>query len=145
MDTRTITDPHPRTTRNESITRWSRRARLTLGVITFSLVAFFAAAAVALVVVWTPAVHTVSPAASMLSVMLYIATIALFLLMLFYLSFAAQNPRSENRGLWITGMVLLPWGILPVYWWAHVWNAPYVSDPDHDYNVPGGQLTPQAD
>lgn len=76
---------------------------------------------------------------------LFVATFMQYLVCLFFISFAAQNPRTERRWLWVVGMVLMPWGILPVYWWAHVWNAPYVGDPDRDYNVPGGQLTPQAD
>jgi hypothetical protein len=62
-----------------------------------------------------------------------------FLLTAFYVSFAAQNPRTDRRGTWIAGIVLLPWAAQPLYWWVHVWGAPYAADPTQDYNVPGGQ------
>ncbi|AKF10738.1 hypothetical protein DB32_007887 [Sandaracinus amylolyticus] len=140
METRTVPAHTPRTTRNESITRWSRSARMVLGIVLAVVIVTFAVSAIASFAVPTPPERV-----SLIHWSLFVATFMQYLLCLFFISFAAQNPRSDNRGLWIAGMVLLPWGILPVYWWAHVWNAPYVSDPSHDYNVPGGQLTPQAD
>jgi FtsH-binding integral membrane protein len=141
LETRTVhTATRPRTTRNESIPRWSRSSRLTLGVLTLAIIVTFAGAALVAVAAETPAT-TVNTE----HWVLFAATFMQYLLCLFYISFAAQNPRSAVRGWWIVGMVVLPWGVLPVYWWAHVWNAPYVSDPEHDYNVPGGQLTPHTD
>ena len=142
METRTVVHhvSHTRTTRNESITRWSRSARIVLGVIMVGVIVAFTVAAVTAMTMSTPVQRL-----SFAHYALFVATFMQYLLSLFFISFAAQNPRTERRWLWIVGMVLMPWGVLPVYWWAHVWNAPYVGDPDHDYNVPGGQLTPQAD
>lgn len=144
METRTVIDTHSRTTRNESVTRWSRGARAMLGAITFVLIAAFATVAASMLVGADP---SSMPVAGMrpLHVVLFTATFAQFLLITFYLSFAAQNPRTDNRGAWMAWMILLPFAALPVYWWVHVWNAPFVGDPHHDYNVPGGQMTPQAD
>lgn len=147
METRTVTQQKPmRTTRNESIPRWSRRARLFLGIMTFVLIAVFGFAAVSAM---TAPTATASPVVEQpfgpLQFLLVLATFMQFLLMLFYLSFAAQNPRLQARGVWMVAIVLLPWAILPVYWFQHIWSAPYVADPDSDYNVPGGEMTPQAD
>lgn len=142
METRTVVHhvPHPRTTRNESITRWSRTARITLGVIMAVVIVGF------VVSVLTAAATTAPPARlTAAHYVLFVGTFMQYLLCLFFISFAAQNPRTERRWLWIVGIVLVPWGVLPIYFWAHIWNAPYVGDPDRDYNVPGGQLTPQAD
>lgn len=142
METRTVVHhvAHPRTTRNESITRWSRSARITIGLIMAVVIAVFVMSVLATVGDTTPTTRL-----SFAHYALFVGTFMQYLLCLFFISFAAQNPRTERRWLWIMGMVLVPWGILPVYWWVHVWNAPYVGDPDRDYNVPGGQLTPQAD
>lgn len=142
METRTVVPHagHPRTTRNETITRWSRSARLMLGAIMVGVIVVFAFAALTALTARTPTEEL-----TFVHWALFVATFMQYLLSLFFISFAAQNPRVDRRGLWIVGIVLVPWGILPVYWWAHIWNAPYVGDPDHDYNVPGGQLTPQGD
>lgn len=147
METRTVQHTtHPRTTRNESITRWSRRARLFLGGATFVIIAtFLVAALTTLTGVFDSPATLDAPEIGPLQIVLVLAIFTQFLLMLFYISFAAQNPRTDARGAWIAGIVLMPWAILPVYWWAHVWSAPYVSDPRRDYNVPGGQMTPLAD
>ena len=53
--------------------------------------------------------------------------------------------KGDSRLAWMISMIALPFAALPVYWWVHVWKAPYVADPHHDYNVPGGQLTPQTE
>lgn len=144
MDTRTVIDTHPRTTRNESITRWSQGARITLGAITFLLIALFAFAAV--MTLLTPETMPMErQGVGPVHFLVFAGVFAQFLLILFYVSFAWQNPRTDNHVPWIVGMVVLPFATLPVYWWVHVWKAPYVADPHHDYNVPGGQLTPQAD
>lgn len=142
METRTVVHhvAHPRTTRNESIPRWSRSARITIGLIMASVIVVFVTAVLGTIGDETPTARL-----SFAHYALFVATFMQYLLSLFFISFAAQNPRTDRRWLWIVGMVLVPWGILPVYWWVHVWNAPYVGDPDRDYNVPGGQLTPQAD
>lgn len=147
METRTVTHQKPmRTTRNESIPRWSRRARLFLGIMTFVLIGVFAFAAVSAMLL---PLETAAPLAEQpfgpLHFLLVLATFMQFLLMLFYLSFAAQNPRLSSRGLWMVAIVFLPWAILPVYWFQHIWSAPYVADPESDYNVPGGEMTPHAD
>jgi hypothetical protein len=141
---RNIVGQHVRTTRNETIPRWSRAARLTLGVITFVLIGLFATAAIASL--FTPAYPTMPRSgAGPVTFVLFLATFAQFLLMMFYVSFAAQNPRAENRAAWIASMIVLPFAMMPIYWWVHVWNAPYVADPERDYNVPGGQLEPGTD
>jgi hypothetical protein len=144
VDTRTVTDLHRRTTRNETIPRWNRAARATLGMITFGLILLFAVGAATMIALSNPA-ELSSPGLGPMHYVLFVATFAQFLLMMFYLSFAAQNPRTDVRGLWMLGIIALPFAIMPVYWWTHIWNAPYVADPDHDYNVPGGEMTAQAD
>lgn len=144
METRTVIDRHPRTTRNESIPRWSRGARATLGIITFALIAAFAVVGLGLLF-GAPAGSAPAIGSEPLHVVLFAATFGMFLLIMFYLSFAAQNPRTDSRGAWMLSMIALPFAALPLYWWVHVWKAPFVGDPHHDYNVPGGQLTPQAD
>ncbi|MDQ3030988.1 MAG: hypothetical protein M3Y87_01105 [Myxococcota bacterium] len=146
MDTRTVdsTQNHPRITRNETIPRWSRRARLFLGVMTFALIGVFAFAAITTLAMPTP-IEPVGDGFGAIQFVLVLATFMQFLLMLFYISFAWQNPRLGSRGAWIVAIVLLPWAILPIYWYQHIWTAPYIGDPGRDYNVPGGQMTPQAD
>lgn len=146
MDTRTVThhDRSARITRNETVPRWSRRARLFLGVVTFAVIAMFAVGAISAMTTPTapaPMIDALGP----LQFLLVLATFAQFLLMLFYISFAWQNPRLAAREAWIVAIVLLPWAMLPIYWCQHIWKAPYVASPEHDYNVPGGALTPRAD
>lgn len=144
LETRTVHDEHPRTTRNETVTRWSSTARITLGVITFLLIAIVAATG--LVALLTPtAVASPPRVLGPLHYGLFIGFFTQFLLIAIYVSFAAQNPRTDVRFAWIASMILMPWAALPIYWWVHIWKAPSVSDPSHDYNVPGGALTPHAD
>jgi hypothetical protein len=145
VDTLTAHPHHlPVTTRNESVTRWSRRARGALGFITFALIGIFGGAGVHALL--TPAVqpHQLGSAGEIQFALLF-ATFLQFLLTLFYVSFAAQNPRSDARWGWIAGMVLLPFAVMPVYWWVHIWNAPFIGNPKKDHAVPGGEITPDAD
>ncbi len=146
METRTVTgQPLGQTTRNESIPRWSRRARLFLGVLTFVLIGVFASAAFAAAFTAGPAAGFDAGDYSPFQVVLVLAIFMQFILMLFYISFAAQNPRLSARGTWVFAMIFMPWAILPIYWYLHIWHAPYVANPRHDYNVPGGQRTSRAD
>lgn len=146
VETRTVPgESLGRTTRNESIPRWSRRARLFLGLVTFVLIFVFAFAAIASMLAAEPGATLDSIDRQPFQVLLVLAIFMQFLLLLFYISFASQNPRLPARGAWMFAMVFMPWAILPVYWYLHIWRAPYVGSPRRDYNVPGGQLTPQAD
>ncbi|UJR87135.1 hypothetical protein [Sandaracinus amylolyticus] len=137
----TITVPSQSTTRvgrEETIPRWSRRARLTLGVLTLGSVGLFAltALAVTLLMVLSPDItreRTYAP----LHFVLIFAAIADYMLTLFYIWFASQNPRITHRAAWIVGMIVAPWVTQPMYWYAHVLNAPYVGDPTRDHPVPG--------
>lgn len=144
METRTVIETHPRTTRNETIPRWSQGARITLGVITFLLIAIFVVVAASALLAPPPALLG-RPGVGTLQFLLFPVAFAEFLLIAFYLSFAAQNPRTDNRLGWMLSMIVLPFAALPVYWWVHVWKAPYVGDRRDDHNVPGGQLSPQTD
>jgi hypothetical protein len=113
--------------------------------LTFVLIGVFAFAAIAAVVATGPAAALNAGDYSPFQVVLALAIFMQFLLLLFYISFAAQNPRLPARGAWMFAMVFMPWAILPIYWYLHVWRAPYVANPRRDYNVPGGQLTARAD
>ena len=134
METRTVIDTHPRTTRNESITRWSQGARITLGAITFLLIALFAFAAV--MTLLTPETMPMErQGIGPTHFLVFAGVFAEFLLILFYVSFAWQNPRTDNHVPWIVGMVVLPFATLPVYWWVHVWKAPYVAEYDEKFET----------
>lgn len=129
---------------SETIPRWSRRARLALGVLTFTAVGVFALTAfiMAIAMVAVPDASTVGPYIPAQFVLI-LATVTLYMLMLFYISFVSQNPRVQSRGAWVAAMVLMPWVALPMYWHAHVWGAPYVADPSRDHPVPGRRPEPQ--
>jgi hypothetical protein len=124
-----------RVTRTEAIPRWSMGSRLALGVWTFSMpLAALVVATYALVV--APAV----PPALFAGV--YYLITCHFILTLFYLSFAAQNPRIGNKVTWMISLVLAgPVSIL-VYWVMHVWNAPKVGQDDIDSVIPQHRVRP---
>ncbi|WP_053236457.1 hypothetical protein [Sandaracinus amylolyticus] len=144
----TITVPAQSSTRvgrDESIPRWSRRARMTLGVITLGSVAIFVITALAevLVMILAPNVARERPGQTLHFVLLF-AAIADYMLSLFYIWFAAQNPRIDHRVAWIAGFILAPWVAQPMYWYAHVLNAPYVGDPTRDHPVPASTASTPA-
>lgn len=127
-----------RVRRDETIPRWGRNARVALGVLTLISTAVFTLGALAVIVsiLVAPDVARTRPDTPLHFVLLF-AAIADYLLTLFYIWFASQNPRLASRALWIAGMVLVPWLVQPMYWYAHVLNAPYVGDPSRDLGVPG--------
>ena len=137
----TVTVPARSTTRvgrDETIPRWSHGARMALGVLTLGSVAVFVltALAVTLVMILSPDIARERPHVP-LSFVLIFAAIADYMLSLFYIWFASQNPRIDARGAWIAAMILVPWVAQPIYWYAHVLHAPYVGDPTRDLSVPG--------
>jgi hypothetical protein len=59
-------------------------------------------------------------------------------------AFVMQNPRIEGlRTIWLFGLVLAPPLTIPMYWWAHVWNAPYIGDREEDDHDTGTRQTPR--
>jgi hypothetical protein len=59
-------------------------------------------------------------------------------------AFVVQNPRIEGlRTIWLFGLVLTPPLTIPAYWWAHVWNAPYIGDREEDDLDTGSRETPR--
>ena len=62
----------------------------------------------------------------------------------------AQLPPGQNlridgqRPLWIAGLLLAAPITLPLYWWKHIWNAPFVGDHAVDDEVPARVLGDQT-
>jgi hypothetical protein len=118
-----------RVTRTEAIPRWSMGSRLALGAWTFSMPFAALMLAVAALVMQ----ENVPPA---FFAGLFYLIVCHFILTVFYLSFASQNPRLDNKIPWMIALVLAgPVSIL-VYWVMHVWHAPKVGQNDVDSVIP---------
>ena len=125
----TVPENDLRVTRTEAIPRWSMGSRLALGAWTFSMP--FAALGLAVAAL---ALQNDVPPAFFAGVFYLI--VCHFILTVFYLSFASQNPRLENKTGWMVALVLAgPVSIL-VYWVMHVWHAPKVGQNDVDSVIP---------
>lgn len=115
----------------ETIPRWSRASRLALGGWTFSM-----PLAAVVIAAWAVATEPDVPSA------LFGATYGLFvmhfILLLFYVSFAAQNPRLGRARLpWLLSLLFAGPVAILAYWVIHVWNAPSVGRSDVDHETPG--------
>ena len=117
---------------SETIPRWGVGARVALGVL--SLIALI----IPLVLL---AVALLTPGSDAVDTQLLGGSFGMFifhgLLVLFFVSFVIQNPRIEQeRALWIAGLLFAAPLTLPIYWWKHIWKAPFVGRHHHDYEVP---------
>ncbi len=112
----------------ETIPHWGTGARAALGVL--------AAASLAspFVLSWLAAWMSVDPRiGSALAFAAYAALVFNALLTIVFSSFVMANPRIYGlRTFWLIGLIAAPPLTLPIYWWTHVWNAPFVGERQED-------------
>jgi hypothetical protein len=105
----------------ETIPHWRRGARLALGFWTFSMPVIAAGLGVASMLV------SVEVPPGLLAAV-YGFLVAHFIIAMFYVAFAGQNPRLRSPAAWQLAIVLAGPVTILVYWIVHVWFAPYADD-----------------
>jgi hypothetical protein len=123
----------------ESIPHWGMRARAALG-----LLAAIAAAWPIFLIVLAVGAAGIPSLAPLLGGATYAMVVFHVLSAFVFGAFVVQNPRIEClRTIWLFGLVLTPPLTIPAYWWAHVWNAPYIGDREEDDLDTGSRETPR--
>jgi hypothetical protein len=117
---------------SETIPRWGVGARAALGLLSF--IALLIPVVLLSVALLTPPGHDIDTT-------LLGGAFGMFifhgLLVLFFVSFVVQNPRiEEERILWVLGLLVAAPLMLPIYWWKHIWKAPFVAGGRRDHEVP---------
>jgi len=122
----------------EAIPHWGMGARAALGVLaSMALGSPFALLSLA---AWTVAEPKIG---SVLALASYATLIFYALLTVVFASFVIDNPRIYGlRTIWLIGLITAPPLTLPIYWWTHVWNAPYLGERRED-DGPGKERAPR--
>jgi hypothetical protein len=118
----------------ETIPRWSTSSRLALGAMTFAMPVIATVLAT-----WSLAYPVDPPPVLLGAVFGFMITHCL--VTLFYVAFAAQNPRLRSHLRWQLALVLAGPITIPAYWLIHVWGAPRISSGGLDADVPDVEMS----